>query len=147
MRARLRRGPEAGRRELARELGADVVLDPRADDVAREVARATDGRGADVAFEAVGIAATVGAAIAVVRRGATVTLVGNLSPAVRDPLQAVVTRRSCGCRAVCSIAGEYPAALSMIERGSVDVRVMLSAARRSPRSRWSIGLTARSRAS
>jgi L-iditol 2-dehydrogenase len=118
--------PQAERRELARKLGADAVLDPQADDVAQEVARATDGRGADVAFEAVGIPATVGAAIGVVRRGATVTLVGNLSPAVEIPLQAVVTRQL-RLQGSCSIAGEYPAALSMIERRVVNVDAMRSA--------------------
>jgi L-iditol 2-dehydrogenase len=118
--------PQAERRELARKLGADVVLDPQADDVAQEVARATEGRGADVAFEAVGIPATVKAAIGAVRRGATVTLVGNLSPAVEIPLQAVVTRQL-RLQGSCSIAGEYPAALSMIERGVVNVDAMRSA--------------------
>jgi L-iditol 2-dehydrogenase len=117
---------EPQRRELARRLGADAVLDPESDDVAQEVARATAGRGADVAFEAVGIGATVKTAIGVVRRGATVTLVGNLSPAVEIPLQAVVTRQL-RLQGSCSIAGEYPAALAMIERGTVDVGAMLSA--------------------
>ena len=118
--------PEADRREMARALGADVVLDPRGADVAGEVARATEGRGADVAFEAVGIAETVATAIAAVRRGATVTLVGNLSPAVELPLQAVVTRQL-RLQGSCSIAGEYPAALQMIERGLVNVDAMRSA--------------------
>jgi L-iditol 2-dehydrogenase len=117
---------EADRLDLARRLGADVVLDPRQVDVAKEVAGATEGRGADVAFEAVGIAATVTTAIAAVRRGATVTLVGNVSPTVELPLQAVVTRQL-RLQGSCSIAGEYPAALAMIERGLVDVDAMRSA--------------------
>ena len=117
---------EPEKRELARRLGADVALDPQEADVAQEVARATEGRGADVAFEAVGITATVRTAIAAVRRGATVTLVGNLSPAVEIPLQAVVTRQL-RLQGSCAIAGEYPAALSMIERGVVNVDAMRSA--------------------
>jgi L-iditol 2-dehydrogenase len=112
--------------DLARKLGADVVLGPQQADVAAELARATEGRGADVAFEAVGITATVKTAIAAVRRGGTVTLVGNLSPAVELPLQAVVTRQL-RLQGSCAIAGEYPAALSMIERGAVNVDAMRSA--------------------
>ena len=111
---------------LARKLGADAVLDPQKVDVAREVAQATDGRGADAAFEAVGITATVQTAIAAVRRGGTVTLVGNLSPTVEIPLQAVVTRQL-RLQGSCSIAGEYPAALALIERGVVNVDAMRSA--------------------
>jgi L-iditol 2-dehydrogenase len=117
---------EEQRLALARKLGADVVLDPQKADVAKAVAEATEGRGADVAFEAVGITATVKAAIAAVRRGGTVTLVGNLSPTVEVPLQAVVTRQV-RLQGSCSIAGEYPAALAMIERGVVNVDAMRSA--------------------
>jgi L-iditol 2-dehydrogenase len=117
---------EAERRELARKLGADAVLDPRVVDVPREVARATEGRGADVAFEAVGIAETVRTAIDAVRRGATVTLVGILSPSAEIPLQAVVTRQL-RLQGSYAIAGEYPAALGMIGRGVVDVDAMRSA--------------------
>jgi len=117
---------EAGKLELARKLGADAVLDPQKTDVAKAVAEATEGRGADVAFEAVGITATVKTAIAAARRGGTVTLVGNLSPLVELPLQAVVTRQL-RLQGSCAIAGEYPAALSMIERGVVNVDAMRSA--------------------
>ena len=117
---------EAEKLELARKLGADSVLDPQKADVAKAVADATEGRGADVAFEAVGITATVKSAIGAVRRGGTVTLVGNLSPLVEVPLQAVVTRQL-RLQGSCAIAGEYPAALSMIERGVVNVDAMRSA--------------------
>ena len=117
---------EPGRLELAARLGAEIVLDPRQADVAKEVAQATAGRGADVAFEAVGIAASVATAIAAARRGATVTLVGSLSPTVEVPLQAVVTRQL-RLQGSYAIAGEYPAALSMIERGVVNVDSMRSA--------------------
>jgi L-iditol 2-dehydrogenase len=117
---------EPGRLELARRLGADAVLDAQTADVAKEVGQATEGRGADVAFEAVGITDTVKMAIAAVRRGGTVTLVGNLSPAVEVPLQALVTRQL-RLQGSCAIAGEYPAALAMIERGVVNVDAMRSA--------------------
>jgi L-iditol 2-dehydrogenase len=117
---------EAEKLDLARRLGADVGLDPQRADVAAEAARATEGRGADVSFEAVGITATVKTAIAAVRRGGTVTLVGNLSPTVEVPLQAVVTRQL-RLQGSCAIAGEYPAALAMIEKGVVNVDAMRSA--------------------
>lgn len=117
---------EPAKRELARKLGAQDVLDPRQADVPRVVAEATEGRGADVAFEAVGLTATVQSAIACVRRGATVTLVGNLSPSVEVPLQAVVTRQL-RLQGSAANAGEYPAALAMIDRGEVDVDAMRSA--------------------
>jgi L-iditol 2-dehydrogenase len=118
--------PEPSRRDLALSLGADAALDPAASDVAREVATVTEGRGADLSFEAVGLPDAVRTAISVVRRGATVTLVGNLAPSAELPLQAVVTRQL-RLQGSCSIAGEYPAALALIERGLVNVDAMRSA--------------------
>ena len=117
---------DPARRELARNLGASLVLDPGTDDVPRAVADVSEGRGADVAFEAVGIAATVKTAVESVRCGATVTLVGNLAASAEIPLQAVVTRQL-RLQGSAAIAGEYPAVLGMIERGAVNVDAMLSA--------------------
>jgi L-iditol 2-dehydrogenase len=117
---------DPAKRALALELGATAALDPQVDDIARAVTEATEGRGADVAFEAVGLAATVKAAVESVRRGATVTLVGNLATSAEIPLQAVVTRQL-RLQGSAAIAGEYPAVLGMIERGAVNVDAMLSA--------------------
>ncbi len=116
----------ADRRALARRLGADAVFDPHASEVPRAVVEATGGRGADLAFEAVGVEATLQTAIASVRRGATVTMVGNLSPTAEIPLQAVVTKQL-RLQGSASNAGEYPAALALIQQGKVDVDAVLSA--------------------
>ncbi|MEA3462473.1 MAG: alcohol dehydrogenase catalytic domain-containing protein, partial [Bacteroidota bacterium] len=66
--------------QLAMELGADAGFNPNRDNIRQEVEKFTERRGADVAFEVVGITETVKTAIDSVRRGATVCLVGNLSP-------------------------------------------------------------------
>jgi threonine dehydrogenase-like Zn-dependent dehydrogenase len=55
-----------------------------------------------------------------------VTLVGNVQPTVDLPLQSVVTRQV-RLQGSCAIAGEYPAALSLIERGVVNLDAMCSA--------------------
>jgi len=114
------------RLQLATELGADVVLDAEKN-VADIIKNKTHNRGADLAFEAVGIETTISTAINSVRRGATVTLVGNLSPQVSLPLQSVVTQQL-RLQGSCAIAGEYPAVLRMIENGRINVDPMLTAA-------------------
>lgn len=68
--------PITGRREAARRLGADVVVDPATEDLKDVVARATGGRGVDVACEAVGTPELVAQAIAVTRPRGFVQLVG-----------------------------------------------------------------------
>jgi L-iditol 2-dehydrogenase len=112
--------------EMAKKFGADLVLHSDRVNIAKEVQSVTEGRGADVALEAVGISATVKTAVESVRKGGTVTLVGNLSPSIEFPLQAVVTRQI-RVQGSCAIAGEYPAALDMISRGQVQVDGIISA--------------------
>jgi len=111
---------------LAKELGADMGFNPERENIRKEVEALTDGRGADVAFEVVGISDTVKTAIESVRRGATVTLVGNLAPVAEIPLQAVVTQQI-RLQGSCAICGEYPAVLDMIARKEVNVDAILSA--------------------
>lgn len=111
---------------LAKKLGANIGLNPAKDNLREAVESLSNGRGADVAFEVVGISDTLNTAIEVVRRGATVTLVGNLSPKAELPLQAVVTQQL-RLQGSCAICGEYPAVLDMIARKEVDVDAILSA--------------------
>lgn len=112
--------------ELARKFGADYSINSNAPDLSDQILDLTNGRGADVAFEAVGIDATVAMAIENVRKGGSVTLVGNLSPSVSFPLQSVVTREI-NLQGSCGIAGEYPQVLEMMEKGLIDVDSLLSA--------------------
>jgi L-iditol 2-dehydrogenase len=115
------------RLEMARRLGADQTVSPEeAEDVAAEIHRRAGGRGADLALEAVGIPATVAVALAAVRKGGSVALVGNLRPQAELPLQAVVTRELTVFGS-CASAGEYPACLEMIARGTIDVDAITSA--------------------
>lgn len=110
----------------ARELGASDGLNSKQVDVAAEVAARTAGRGADVAVEVVGATDPLATAIAAVRKGGAVTLVGNLAPKVELPLQAVVTRELT-LSGTCGSAGEYPACIDLIARGDIRVRPLISA--------------------
>jgi L-iditol 2-dehydrogenase len=77
--------------DMAILAGASIVLNSMEDDVPGEIRKHTGNRGADFAFEAVGITQTIKSAIDSLRKGATLILVGNLSPNVELPLQKVVT--------------------------------------------------------
>ena len=111
---------------LASELGADAVLNPSRHDIAKEVHSLTMNRGADVSFEVVGKTETVKMAIDAARKGATVTLVGNLAPLAEIPLQAIVTRQI-RLQGSCAICGEYPAVLEMMARKKINAGAILSA--------------------
>jgi NDMA-dependent alcohol dehydrogenase len=66
--------------ELARQFGATDTIDPSGDasamDTVRAVRALTDGRGADVSFEVIGLAPTIEQAVKMTRRGGQVVLVG-----------------------------------------------------------------------
>lgn len=66
--------PVPNRRQMATELGA-VALSPE-DDVARTVAKATDGRGLDAVMELVGLPAAQKMAFDIVRPGGTLATIG-----------------------------------------------------------------------
>jgi L-iditol 2-dehydrogenase len=112
--------------ELARKLGADFAFNPRSSDVAKEVQKLTQGRGTDVAVEAVGANAPVQTAIACLRKGGVITLVGNITPQIELPLQTVVTRELT-LNGSCASQGEYPACLELLARGAIAVEPLISA--------------------
>ena len=112
--------------DLAKKLGADVGLKAGACDVAGEVRELSNGRGADIAFEVVGMTSTVKTAVECLRKGGALGMVGNLSLSVDLPLQAVVTRQI-SLYGSCASCGEYPACLEMIARGLVNVDALISA--------------------
>ncbi len=117
---------EDNKLELAQTLGAEVGLNPKHCDVIAEIKRLTGGRGADVALEVVGATATVKTAIESVRKGGSVTLIGNLSPQVEFPLQSVVTREI-SIYGSCASNGEYPECIELLSRGLMDVAPLISA--------------------
>ena len=114
------------RRALAASFGAASTVDASGDVIAA-IGATTDGQGADHAFEVVGRSETVRTAVRVVRKGGTVTLVGNLAPTVDLPLQEVVTREL-SLLGSCASSGEYPACIDLLASGAVDVAPLISVA-------------------
>jgi L-iditol 2-dehydrogenase len=108
----------------ARRLGADAVVGA-GEDVRARVAELTDGRGVDLAFEAVGAAAPIASAVRGLRKGGTLVLIGNVTPRVEVDLQAIVTREL-SLLGTCASSGEYPEALELLARGAVRLEGLIS---------------------
>ena len=75
------------RMEMAKRMGADVVLDPKEINVAEEVKRLTGG-GADVAIEALGLQETFETALRSLRPGGTLSSLGVYSGKLQVPYDA-----------------------------------------------------------
>jgi L-iditol 2-dehydrogenase len=61
-----------------------------------------------------------------VRKGGSVTLVGNIASQVSIPLQRVVTRQI-RLQGSCASAGEYPEAMELVSSGKIKVAPLISA--------------------
>jgi L-iditol 2-dehydrogenase len=117
---------EESKLRLAKQMGADQTFLATEPDLDANLREATEGHGPDIAVEVVGAQKSVLTAINSVRRGGTVTLIGNLAPVVEIPLQTIVTRqlRLLGS---CASAGEYRECIDLMARGVIDVEPLISA--------------------
>lgn len=111
--------------EIAKHMGADFCLKADQVDVVQEIFRLSEGKGADIAFEAVGINATFNNAITCLKKGGSVTLVGNISKELGFPLQSVVIKEikiygSYGC------STEYETAIDLLSDQKIDVSDFIS---------------------
>ncbi len=77
-----------GRMEVARQLGVDHVIDFKAGDPVEQIMALTDGRGVDVAIEALGTQGTFESALRVLRPGGTLSSLGVYSSDLKIPLGA-----------------------------------------------------------
>jgi L-iditol 2-dehydrogenase len=111
---------------VARAAGADAALNSRTGDAPAEIRVLTGGRGADAVLEAVGSTAPIQTAVAAVRKGGTVTLIGNFSATIELPLQQVVTRQI-RLQGSCASAGEYPKCIDLMAGGAIRVDNLISA--------------------
>jgi L-iditol 2-dehydrogenase len=114
------------RLQRATSVGADETLLLSGGELVKEVLRRTEGRGVDLVLEAVGRQETIAASIASVRKGGTVTLIGNISPEVKIPLQVVVSRQI-RLQGSCASSGEYPQAMELLANGKIKVQSLITA--------------------
>ena len=75
------------RAQMAYRMGADVVLNHENVDVVYEIRRLTDGRGVDLAIEALGTQQTFENALRVLRAGGTLSSLGVYSGKLSIPLE------------------------------------------------------------
>ena len=79
----------AQRREIARRFGATHTFDPKTTDVVKEIKALTNGRGVDVAIEALGRQETFEAALRSIRPGGILSSLGVYSGKLVAPYEAL----------------------------------------------------------
>jgi L-iditol 2-dehydrogenase len=117
---------DATRLNLARSIGVDEALELSGEQLTRAILERIGGFGADVVLEAVGRSETIATAIDCVRKGGTVTLIGNITPRVEIHLQKVVSRQI-RLQGSAASAGEYPEAIELVAGGKIKVKPLITA--------------------
>jgi L-iditol 2-dehydrogenase len=111
--------------DLAMRLGATHAFNPNTDNIVEKVKSLTNGRGADIGFEVVGVTSVLRTLIESIRKGGEITLIGNVSAEINLPLQLVVTRQL-KLQGSCAICGEYEPVLDLISSGGIQIDPLIS---------------------
>lgn len=110
---------------LSKNIGADYCINSAKDNAVDQIMQITNGKGADIAFEAVGITPTVNTAVESLKKCGILTLLGNVSPKIDFPLQETVIKEL-RIAASCAVTTEYETSLELIGLGKVDVSDIIS---------------------
>jgi threonine dehydrogenase-like Zn-dependent dehydrogenase len=109
--------PASDRARVARELGADVVVNPLEEDVAQAVREANYGLGADLAVDTVG--SLVGDGVRAVRKAGRVLVFGlNDEAQVELPTSDLVAREI-SIEGVYIAKGTFPAAIRLLQQNEL----------------------------
>lgn len=123
--------PVEMKRKAAEQLGGTDLIDPTAGNPVSQVRELTGGRGADYAFEVIGLPETIAQAYATARRGGTAIVVGM------PRMDSTVTlsgfglfyeeKKLLGCvYGSAQVRRDFPRFIELVETGRLDLGAMVS---------------------
>ena len=118
---------EAMRMPLARKLGADMVLNSMKDDVEKIIYDLTGGEGADLCVDCSGAVPAINTCLRILRRQGRMSVIGL--PGKREINVEWLTAAEKSLNIVFSYSSSprsWNTCLSMLERGAVDVKSLIS---------------------
>lgn len=123
--------PVEMKRKAAEQLGATDLIDPSAGDAVEQVKAATGGRGADYAFEVIGLPETIIQAYNTARRGGTAIVVGMPRWDSQVTLPGFnlffEEKKLLGCMyGSAQVRRDFPRFVSLVETGRLDINAMVS---------------------
>ncbi len=117
--------PIAYRRQLARRLGADVGIDPTAEDAVTRIKELTGGRGVEVALDCSGVAATTGMALDSAAVHGRVALIGEKGEATIHPSPQFIRKELTAIGSWYFTGADYFRILDLYRRG-LDVSGLIT---------------------
>ena len=118
---------DESRLAFARKLGATETINANDSEIVEKLRELTDGLGPEIVVECAGSDRATAQSVDIVRPGGVVVLVGLAPKAVVEMNTLAVIDKEIDIRGVFRYANTYPAALSMISRGTIDVKSMVTA--------------------
>jgi 2-desacetyl-2-hydroxyethyl bacteriochlorophyllide A dehydrogenase len=117
------------RKDMAFKMGANLVFDPKKEDVVEQIRKATHGRGVDVAIEALGLQETFESALRSLRPGGVLASLGVYSGKLTVPIDAIAA----GIGDYTIVTSLCPGGkermrrlMALVEYGRVDLRPLLT---------------------
>ena len=114
------------RLEVALKMGADVAVNPGKEDFKQRIHDETDGRGVDIAVEAVGAEATVRQAMSALRLSGTAVWIGNNQRMINIDMQEVVTHELSVHGSFLYGYDEFQKVAGLLNEGKIYVEPLIS---------------------
>jgi threonine dehydrogenase-like Zn-dependent dehydrogenase len=114
------------RLQVAKQIGADLVINPTKEDLKEKILTNTGNLGVDVSFEAVGVSATCKQAMLGLRIGGLSVWIGQGSPLVEIGMLDIVTRELKIFGTFTYGLKEFEKAVNMLNMGIVDVTPIIT---------------------
>lgn len=111
---------------VARTIGVHATVDPTRQSLDEVIAEATEGRRTDVAFEVVGVNATVEQCLAAVKDRGRIVWVGNNQRHIELDMQAVVTRELTIQGSYAMTLMDFEQALALLADGQLAVDKLIN---------------------
>ena len=113
------------RLELAKKMGADVVINPKTEDPVGKIMAISDGRGADCAIEVVGVKETLEYALKSVRPCGHVSIIGIFAEPQTVPID-IIQLKSLTIRSGYVDTNRIPKILRLVQHGKINTRAIFT---------------------
>lgn len=119
-------GRRENKLEIAEKLGANILINVKEIDPVKKIMEITNGKGIDIAFEAVGIQETVKQAISMVKKGGSVVVIGMLAKKTELEMLDIVTKEKQIIGSYGYTPLDFKTALNLIAEGKVNVKPLIT---------------------
>jgi len=114
------------RLKLAEKIGANILINAKEIDPIEKVMELTNGKGIDIAFEAVGIQKTIQQAINMIKKGGSVVVIGMLTKKMELDMLDIVTKEKRIIGSYVYTPLDFKIALKLISEKRVNVKSLIT---------------------